>query len=144
MWWTTKPASDPCSLLQCHISLPHLRHATSPTPGYGGQLDMDIVVPGNSQLQWSIIGSDMPSALGLVVYCFLAKEVYLTKSVRTLVPHLVRQIIEFFRLFQPVKMSIPVCSTHCMTAALAIMTLLLGINVFHMRSSNAEVAKEPT
>ena len=27
---------------------------------------MDIVVPGNSQLQWSIIGSDMPSALGLV------------------------------------------------------------------------------
>ena len=86
----------------------------------------------------------MPSALGLVVYCFLAKEVYLTKSVRTLVPHLVRQIIEFFRLFQPVKMSIPVCSTHCMTAALAIMTLLLGINVFHMRSSNAEVAKEPT
>ena len=60
---------------------------------------MDIMVPGNSQLQWSIIGSDMPSALGLVVYCFLAKEVYLTKSVRTLVPHLVRQIIEFFRLF---------------------------------------------
>ena len=42
------------------------RNATSPTPGYGGQLDMDIVVPGNIQLQWSIIGSDMPSALGLV------------------------------------------------------------------------------
>ena len=42
------------------------RNATSPTPGYGGQLDMDIVVPGNSQLQWSIIGSDIPSALGLV------------------------------------------------------------------------------
>ena len=29
---------------------------------------MDIVVPGNSQLQWSIIRSDMPSALGLVHY----------------------------------------------------------------------------
>ena len=29
-------------------------------------MDMDIVVPGNSQLQWSIIGSDMPSALSLV------------------------------------------------------------------------------
>ena len=31
---------------------------------------MDIVVPGigNSQLQWSIIGSDMPSALGLVSF----------------------------------------------------------------------------
>ena len=29
---------------------------------------MDIVVPGNSQLQWSIIGSDMPSALGLVTF----------------------------------------------------------------------------
>ena len=43
-----------------------------PTPGYDGQLDMDIVVPGNRQLQWSIIGSDMPSALDLVnVYtCF--------------------------------------------------------------------------
>ena len=27
---------------------------------------MDKVVPGNSQFQWSIIGSDMPSALGLV------------------------------------------------------------------------------
>ena len=26
---------------------PYLRLATSPTPGYGGQLDMDIVVPGN-------------------------------------------------------------------------------------------------
>ena len=103
--------------------------------------DMDI---GHRHVNWSILGSDMPSALGLVVYCFLAKEVYLTKSVRTLVPHLMREIIEFFRLFQPVKMSIPVCSTHCMTAALAIMTLLLGINVFHMRSSNAEVAKEPT
>ena len=56
------------------------RNATSPTPGYGGQLDMDIVIPGNSQLQCSIIGSDMPSALGLVshvleilnwsLYCF--------------------------------------------------------------------------
>ena len=43
------------------------RNATSPTPGYGGQLDMDIVVSRNGQLQWSIIGSDMPSALGLVV-----------------------------------------------------------------------------
>ena len=33
---------------------------------------MDIVVPGigNSQLQWSIIGSDMPSALGLVDISF--------------------------------------------------------------------------
>ena len=30
--------------------------------------NMDIVVPGNGQLQWSIIGSDMPSALGLVLY----------------------------------------------------------------------------
>ena len=29
---------------------------------------MDIVVAGNSQLQWSIIGSDMPSALGLVIF----------------------------------------------------------------------------
>ena len=28
---------------------------------------MDIVVPGNSQLQWSIIGSDMPSALNSLV-----------------------------------------------------------------------------
>ena len=27
---------------------------------------MDIVVSRNGQLQWSIIGSDMPSALGLV------------------------------------------------------------------------------
>ena len=31
-------------------------------------VDMDIVVPGNTQLQWSIIGSDMPSALGLVYF----------------------------------------------------------------------------
>ena len=38
--------------------LVHFFDATSPTPGYGGQLDMDIVVPVNSQLQWSIIGSD--------------------------------------------------------------------------------------
>ena len=30
---------------------------------------MDIVVPGNSQLHWSIIGSDMPSALCLVYVC---------------------------------------------------------------------------
>ena len=29
-------------------------------------MDMDIVVRRNSQLHWSIIGSDMPSALGLV------------------------------------------------------------------------------
>ena len=28
---------------------------------------MDKVVPENSQFQWSIIGSDMPSALGLVL-----------------------------------------------------------------------------
>ena len=39
---------------------PMQRNATSPTPGYSGQLDMEIEVPGNSQLQWSIIGSDMP------------------------------------------------------------------------------------
>ena len=44
-------------------------------------------------------------------------------------------------LLRPVKMSAPVCTTHCMTAALVIMTLLLGINVFHMRSSNAEVTE---
>ena len=31
---------------------------------------MDIVVPENSQFQWSIIGSDMPSALGLVIIYF--------------------------------------------------------------------------
>ena len=31
-------------------------------------MDMDIVVPGNSQLQWSIIGSDMPSALNSLVH----------------------------------------------------------------------------
>ena len=50
---------------------PTQRNATQPFP----LLDtvdnwtwtMDIVVPGNSQLQLSIIGSDMPSALGLVL-----------------------------------------------------------------------------
>ena len=30
-------------------------------------VDMDIVVSRNGQLQWSIIGSDMPIALGLVL-----------------------------------------------------------------------------
>ena len=39
----------------------------SPSEELGGKLDMDIVVQGNSQLQCSIIGSDMPSALGLVL-----------------------------------------------------------------------------
>ena len=34
-------------------------------------VDMDIVVPVNGQLQWSIIGSDMPSALGLFFDSFL-------------------------------------------------------------------------
>ena len=29
-------------------------------------MELDIVVSRNGQLQWSIIGSDMPSALGLV------------------------------------------------------------------------------
>ena len=53
-------------------------------------------------------------------------------------------IFTFQTLLQPVRMSVPVCTTHCMTAALAIMTLLLGINVFHMRSSNAEVTEEST
>ena len=31
-------------------------------------MELDIVVSRNGQLQWSIIGSDMPSALGLVTY----------------------------------------------------------------------------
>ena len=60
---------------------------------------MDTVVPGNSQFQWSIIGSDMPSALGLVeLVMHMLKILELEYLLVELVMHMLKIVVQQFVL----------------------------------------------